>query len=102
MEKGLPGLGPLRRALKLNQSDVSRASGVSAEFVRLLEGGLADCAQEVLRKIARALSCTPADLLTELSETQIAELEANYWRNKMEEAERRATAGKASKKKRAS
>jgi len=91
VEKGLPGLGPLRRALK-------RDAKVSAEFVRLLEGGLADCAQEVLRKIAGALACTPADLLTELSDIQIADIEANYWRKKMEEAQKRAADGKKTKK----
>lgn len=63
--KGLPGAKLARRNAGLTQVDLATKVGLSRETVANYEIGAQDPRLAIVRKLATALNCTPADLLTE-------------------------------------
>jgi transcriptional regulator with XRE-family HTH domain len=59
----LPALRAARRSMALSQRQLAEMAGVSANTVRLLEGGRRGAYPSTLRKLASALGVTPADLI---------------------------------------
>lgn len=92
--KGLPGLKKIREKADLSQSQLSDRVGCTAKWVYLIENGT-DCTQELQRKLAEVLHCTPADLLSEPSEQRLKEIRAAYLRAQADQAEADLAPGKA-------
>lgn len=61
----LPALRALRQSVALSQRQLAERAGVSANTVRLLEGGRRGAYPGTLRKLASALRVAPADLTRE-------------------------------------
>jgi transcriptional regulator with XRE-family HTH domain len=59
----LPGLRAARRRAALSQRRLAELAGVSANTVRLLEGGQRGSYPVTARKLARALGVAPAELM---------------------------------------
>lgn len=98
--KGLPGLFPIREKLGLSQAKVGAlcgSNGRAEDYIRHVEGGLADCSQVVQRELAEALCCTVADLHSpELSDERLDKIKNAFeLRNAQEVLARQAQDKKA-------
>jgi putative transcriptional regulator len=62
--KGLPGLAALRKQAGVTQSEFADQVGLHRVTVSDYERGHRDPHMSVLRRLAAALNCAPADLLT--------------------------------------
>lgn len=58
-------LRELRKSARLSQGDLAKAVGLSQSAISQMENGIADIGLEWMRRFARALGCTPADLLAD-------------------------------------
>lgn len=90
---GLSGLSKIRTALEMSQSEAAEAVGLSTDFLRHLETGYRDCSLSTLRQIAKGFKCKPADLLEPADEARLAEIKANFFQARADEA--RAAADRA-------
>lgn len=45
----------IRKAMKINQAELSRRSGISRNMINRIELGLSDCTSNMLEKIAQAI-----------------------------------------------
>ena len=61
---GLPGLRYIREREGLLQSDLSKLAKISTQVISDLENGKVGTRTSTMERIARALNCTAADLLT--------------------------------------
>jgi transcriptional regulator with XRE-family HTH domain len=59
----LPGLLDARRRVALSQRELAKLAGVSANTVRLLEGGRRGSHPATARKLASALGVSPEELV---------------------------------------
>jgi transcriptional regulator with XRE-family HTH domain len=61
----IPRLRPLRERAALTQRELGERSKVTQSTIQRLETGLQGARPSTLRKLARALGVTPADLIGE-------------------------------------
>lgn len=104
-QRGLPGLRLVRKAIGLTQDEVSKvAAGFSEglkgphhQSINAIECGRKDCTQAMQRRIALALCCDLADLLSVPSEARLASIKAAYSKRQAEldQAKAEALAAKA-------
>lgn len=90
---GLPGLRAIRDILGITAQDLSNMVGVSTNWVSVIERGHDDCTDKLKRQIAGALRCKVVDLIEPADEARLAEIKANFFQARADEA--RAAADRA-------
>lgn len=91
---------PIRHALGLKQSEVSRAVSalggrLAVSMVSALESGSRGTSLDNVRKLAAALSCATDDLMFEPAETRLETIRADYLERQAAQARAQADAAKA-------
>lgn len=95
METGLPGLRPIRDALKMSIPSLAERARINARFLYRVEAGQQDCTTVKVRAAADVLGCTTDDLLYPPTPQRVSEIRAAYLKRQADEAARECNKGAA-------